>query len=126
MDVYFDDNDTPSLLLFTAGTTRAGEYEIVTGAIDTAYTQLENADAKNVTVSWDLRNADAPALMLPRLIVCVTQKFMEWNSRVLPRVKRTKLLITSEYIRSAFVFALTMHPQAQFELVESAEELLAV
>ena len=124
MDVYFDDTDSPRLLLFTASVTN--ECSIVTDAIDHAYSVLEDADATGVTVSWDLRNADAPALMLPQLIVRVTQKFLEWNTKVLPRVKQTRLLITSEYIRSAFVFALTMHPDAQFTLVDSAEELLAV
>ena len=124
MDVYFDDTDSPRLLLFTASVTN--ECCIVTDAIDHAYSVLEDADATGVTVSWDLRNADAPALMLPQLIVSVTRKFLEWNTKVLPRVKQTRLLITSEYIRSAFVFALTMHPDAQFTLVDSTEELLAV
>lgn len=124
MDVYFDNNDSPRLLLFTASHTN--ECSTVTDAIDHAYTVLEQADAADVTVSWDLRNADAPALMLPQLIFRVTQKLLAWNTKMLPRVKHTRLLITSEYIRSAFVFALSMHPDAQFTLVDSAEELLAV
>lgn len=123
MDVYIDNHESPRLLLFTAGTMSNNNCDAITAAIDSAYQRIVDVDASDIVVSWDLRNADAPAIMLPRLILNVTSKFLSWNDKILQRVKVTRLLITSDYIRNAFLFALSAYPHASFKLVATPEEL---